>query len=58
MGNLEKKEYDDDDSMIDWHMSQQPVLSEQEQKEEIEKLNKCADFIIKMGIEPNLDSIY
>ena len=48
----------DDDAMIDWYMSQQPILTEEETIQEIEKLNKCADYILKSGITPNLDSIY
>jgi len=48
----------DDDAMIDWYMSQQPILTAEETIREIEKLNKCADYILKTGITPNLDSIY
>ena len=48
----------DDDEMIDWYMSQQPILTAEETIREIEKLNKCADYILKTGITPNLDSIY
>lgn len=48
----------DDDAMVDWYMSQQPILTVEETMQEIEKLNKCADFILKSGITPNLDSIY
>lgn len=47
-----------DDAMVDWYMSQQPILTDEETMREIEKLNNCADFILKSGITPNLDSIY
>lgn len=48
----------DDDAMVYWFMSQQPILTAEETIREIEKLNKCADYILKTGITPNLDSIY
>ena len=48
----------DDDAFVDWYMSQQPILTEDEQRAKVEELNRCADFILKHGITPNLDSIY
>jgi len=48
----------EDDDYIDWFIEQQPVLTKEESDKKMEELNRCADFIIKNGISPNLDSPY
>jgi hypothetical protein len=48
----------DDDSFFDYWFESQPELTEEEEKQKLEELNKCADFILKNKITPDLDSIY
>lgn len=48
----------DDDDFVDYWIGQQPILTEREQEKELTQMLKCADFIRKHKIEPNLDSIY
>lgn len=49
---------DEDEYFIDWFIEQQPELTEEESKQKMVELEKCADFILKNGLTPNLDSIY
>jgi hypothetical protein len=50
--------HDDEDSLLDYWLESQPELTEEEQKQKIEELNKCADFILKNKITPHMDGIY
>lgn len=48
----------DERDFVDWMIDQQPELSEAETKKALLQMEKCADYIVKNRIEPNLDSIY
>lgn len=53
-----RSQAEEDEAFLDWYIEQQPELTEEEQREELEKLNKCADYILKNKITPNMDGIY
>jgi len=50
--------HDDEDSLLDYWLESQPDLTEEEEKQKLEESNKCADFILKNKITPNMDSVY
>ena len=52
MKNETKKQ---DDAFLNFWMDSQPILTKSEQEKEIENLNKCADFVLKNKLTPNLD---
>ena len=51
----ECKNETNDDYFAYWYIEQQPILTEEEIEQNIKQLNKCADFILKNGITPNLE---
>ena len=48
----------EDKDFLDYWIESQPELTEEEQEQKLAELNKCADFILKKKITPNMDSIY
>jgi len=50
--------HDHEDSLLDYYFESEPELTEEEQIKKLDELNKCADFILKNKITPNMDGIY
>lgn len=48
----------DDDIEIDLFLSTQPILTEEEEKEQMDRINKGCDLIRKMGLTPNIPEPY
>ena len=49
---------EEDDYFLDFYLNTMPELTEEESQKAMEEANKCADYIRKNGLTPNLDSIY
>lgn len=50
--------HDDEDSLLDYYFESEAELTEEDQIKKLDELNKCADFILKNKITPNMDGIY
>jgi hypothetical protein len=53
-----EEEKKDDEEFENYYLNTMPELTEEESKKAMEETNKCADYIHKNGLTPNLDSIY
>lgn len=51
----ETKDDQDTELMIEDYFESLPVLTEEEQRKQLEDYKKCDEYILKHGITPNLD---
>lgn len=57
-GLIDDRSNFDDDGYLDYYLETQPVLSKEEEKEVMIRINKSCDLIKKMGLTPNMPEPY
>ncbi len=48
----------DDDSELDFFLENQPILTKEDEQEQMERINKGCDLIIKNGLTANIPEPY